>query len=135
MKILIVEPLKHPYVEDMDGSLKSMQKIIGGGIHATHPFDDSVNVVTTDMGQLIEQPMNRVLRDEDGRVDDVLCGTFLICGDGFVPLTDKQIKRYTQLFYVPEVFLHIGDRIMVLQVPDSEDKEVQYEQQHQPVYG
>ena len=135
MKILIVEPLKHPYVEDMDGSLKSMQKIIGGGIHATHPFDDSVNVVTTDMGQLIEQPMNRVLRDEDGRVDDVLCGTFLICGDGFVPLTDKQIKRYTQLFYVPEVFLHIGDRIMVLQVPDFEDKEPQYEQQHQPVYG
>ena len=131
MKILIVEPLKHPYVEDMDGSLKSMQKIIGGGIHATHPFDDSVNVVTTDMGKLIEQPMNRVLRDDNGNIDDVLCGTFLICGvsdEGLISLTDEQIKRYTQLFYVPEVFLHIGDRIMVLQVSDYEGEEMQYEQ-------
>lgn len=128
MKILVVKPCKHPEVRDIDSSLESMQEIIGGGVHATHPFDDSVNVVTTDMGQLIEQPMNRVLRDEDGRVDDVLCGTFLICRDGFVSLTDEQIKRYTQLFYVPEVFLHIGDRIMVLQVPDYEDKETQYEQ-------
>lgn len=131
MKILVVEPLKHPYVEDIDGSLKSMQKIIGGGVHATHPFDDAINVITTDMGQLIEQPMNRVLRDENGRVDDVLCGTFLICGissDRFISLTDEQIKRYTQLFYVPEVFLHIGDRIMVLQVPDHEVKEIENEQ-------
>ena len=131
MKILVVEPLKHPYVEDIDGSLKSMQEIIGGGVHATHPFDDAVDVITTDMAKLIEQPMNRVLRDNDGRVDDVLCGTFLVCGisnDRFISLTDEQIKRYTQLFYVPEVFLHIGGRIMVLQVSDHEDKETQYEQ-------
>lgn len=128
MKILVVEPLKHPYVEDIDGSLKSMQKIIGGGVHATHPFDDSVNVFTTDMGQLIEQPMNRVLRDENGSIDDVLCGTFFICGasdENLISLTDEQIKRYTQLFYVPEVFLHIGGRIMVLQVSDYEVKEIE----------
>lgn len=131
MKILVVEPLKHPYVEDINGSLKSMQEIIGGGVHATLPFDDSVNVVTTDMGKLIEQPMNRVLRDDNGCIDDVLCGTFFICGvsdEGFISLTDEQIKRYTQLFYVPEVFLHIGDRILVLQVPDYEGEEMQYEQ-------
>ena len=128
MKILVVEPLKHPFVEDIDGSMKSMQEIIGGGIHATHPLDDFVNVITTDMGQLIEQPMNRVLRDDDGRVDDVLCGTFMICGvsdEDYISLTDEQIKRYTQLFYVPEVFLYIGDRIMVLQVPDYEVKEIE----------
>lgn len=131
MKILVVEPCKHPYVEDIDGSLKSMQEIIGGGVHATHPFDDAINVITTDMGRLIEQPMNRVLRDDNGSIDDVLCGTFLICGasnENMISLTDEQIKRYTQLFYVPEVFLHIGGRIMVLKVPDHEDKETQYEQ-------
>lgn len=74
--------------------------------------------------------MNRVLRDDDGCIDDVLCGTFLICGvsdEGLISLTGEQIKRYTLLFYVPEVFLHIGYRIMVLQVPDYEDKEIQNE--------
>lgn len=131
MKILVVEPCKHPEARDIDGSLKSMQEIIGGGVHVTHPFDDGVNVITTDMAKLIEQPMNRVLRDENGSIDDVLCGTFLICGiskDRLISLTDEQIKRYTQLFYVPEVFLHIGDRIMVLQVPDHEVKEIENEQ-------
>lgn len=124
MRVLVVEPFKLPEVRDIDGSVKSMQKIIGGGIHATHPFDDSVNVITTDMGRLIEQPMNRVLRDIDGKIDDVICGTFFICGvsdEDFISLTDEQIERYSRLFYVPEVFLHIGKRILVLQVPDCEE--------------
>lgn len=127
----MVEPCKHPYVKDIDGSLKSMQRIINGRIHGTHHFDDPVTVITTDMGRLIEQPMNRALRDENGSIDDVLCGTFFICvasDENLISLTDEQIKRYTQLFYVPEVFLHIGNRIMVLQVPDYEVKEIENEQ-------
>lgn len=123
MKVLVVEPLRNPEVRDINGTLKSMQEIIGGRIHATRPFEDSVNVITNDIGKLIDQPMNRVLRDKDGKIDDVLCGTFIICGvsdEDIISLTDEQIARYTQLFNKPEVFLHIGGRIMVLQVPDEE---------------
>lgn len=123
MKVLVVEPLKRPQVQEFSGSLNSMQDIVGGRVHATHPFEDSVNVITMDMGKLIEQPMNRVLRDKDGKIDDVICGAFIICGvsdEDFISLTDEQIARYTQLFYVPEVFLHIGGRIMVLKVSDYE---------------
>ena len=41
MKILVVEPLREPYVKEIDGSLESMQKIVGGLIQAIYPFDDS----------------------------------------------------------------------------------------------
>ena len=115
MKVLVVEPLKRPQVKEINGTLRAMQEIVAGTIQAICPFSDSVNVITSDMGKLIEQPMNRVLRDMDGKIDDVICGTFLICG-----VTDEQIKRYTQLFYVPEVFLHIGRQIMVLKVANEE---------------
>ena len=34
MKILIVEPGKHPYEKEISGALKEMQKIVGGRIQA-----------------------------------------------------------------------------------------------------
>lgn len=40
MRILVVEPTKDPYVKEIDGSLASMQAIVGGYIQAVEPFDD-----------------------------------------------------------------------------------------------
>ena len=40
MRILVVEPTKDPYVKEIDGSLASMQAIVGGFIQAVEPFDD-----------------------------------------------------------------------------------------------
>ena len=40
MRILVVEPTKDPYVKEIDGSLASMQSIVGGYIQAVSPFED-----------------------------------------------------------------------------------------------
>ena len=40
MRILVVEPTKDPYVKEIDGSLTSMQAIVGGFIQAVEPFKD-----------------------------------------------------------------------------------------------
>lgn len=45
MKILVVEPMKRPYVQEIDGSLESMQKLVGGTIEAVYPFDDAVVLI------------------------------------------------------------------------------------------
>ena len=42
MTILVVEPMKPPTVQEIDSSLESMQKIVGGDIEAVYPFDDPV---------------------------------------------------------------------------------------------
>lgn len=45
LKILVVEPMTPPTVQEIDGSLESMQKIVGGTIQAVYAFDEPVCIV------------------------------------------------------------------------------------------
>lgn len=76
-------------------------------------------LVANDEGKLLGLPFNRGLRDEDGNLYDVLCGTFFLCGvaeDNFVSLSPEQIERYTKQFAVPEVLVRINGKLAVLPV-------------------
>ena len=67
-------------------------------------------------------PLNRALRDEDGQMYDAVAGTFLVVGLGeedFASLTPELAQKYEQLFHQPEVFLKLGNRLLVLPVPDE----------------
>ena len=64
MRILIVEPERRPEVREIDGSLKSMQEIVGGLIQALFPFDEPLALVCNDEGRLLGLPANRGLRDK-----------------------------------------------------------------------
>ena len=52
MRVLIIEPRKCPHVAEIDGSLKSMQEIVGGYIEAICPFADKVAIVCNEEGKL-----------------------------------------------------------------------------------
>lgn len=52
MKILIVEPGKHPREAEIDGSLESMQKTVSGYLQAIYPFEDEVALVCDDESKL-----------------------------------------------------------------------------------
>ena len=119
MRILVIEPESRPKVREIDGSLESMQEIVGGLIQPVYPFDDPVALVCNDEGKLMNLPANRGLRDEDGQIYDIVCGTFFLCGapadsDHFTSLTLEQIKRYQKLFYTPEMFWGMNGRIVCL---------------------
>ena len=111
MKILVVEPLTKPYIKEIDGSLESMQKIVGGLIQAIYPFDDpEVALVCNDEGKIIGLPFNRALRDDAGEIYDVIAGTFFLCqapadSDSFESLTDEQIKQYKEKYGHSEIYL------------------------------
>lgn len=46
----------------------------------------------------------------------------------FGSLTDEQIDRYSNLFGTPEMFVRVGEQLVVLPVPESElEKQVQKE--------
>ena len=45
MNVLVVEPMKKPYPKEIDGSLESMQELVGGTIQAVYPFVDQVALV------------------------------------------------------------------------------------------
>jgi len=101
INVLMVEPMKEPYVKELDGSLESLQGAVGGLIQAVYPFDDNVAIVCNDEGKLMGLPPNRFLRDDRNVPYDVLCGTFFVAGlseDNFASLTDKQIAKYSDMY-------------------------------------
>ena len=68
MRVLVVEPERRPELREIDGSLESMQKIVGGLIQPIYPFNDPVALVCNDEGKLMNLPMNRSLRDKNGQI-------------------------------------------------------------------
>ena len=120
MRVLVVEPERRPEVREVDGSLKSMQEVVGGLIQSVPLIGDFDTVlVCHDEGKLMNLPANRGLRDETGQIYDIVCGTFFICGvprdsDYFTSLTPEQIERYRKRFYTPEMFWGMDGRIVCL---------------------
>ena len=119
MRVLVVEPEHRPEVRDIDDSLKSMQEVVGGLIQALYIFDDPVALVCNDEAKLMELPANRGLRDQNGQVYDIVCGTFFICGapaecDHFTSLTLEQVERYRKRFRTPEMFWGMDGHIVCL---------------------
>ena len=122
MKVLVVRPMEMPEVQEIDHTLSAMQELVGGTIQAVYPFDDPVALVCNDEGKLMGLPLNRALRDEDGQMYDAVAGTFLVVGlseEDFASLTPELAQKYEQLFHQPEAFLKLGNRLLVLPVPDE----------------
>ena len=121
MRILVVEPEHRPKVREIDGSLRAMQDIVGGLIQPIYPFDDPVALVCNDEGKLMNLPANRCLQDKEGRIYDIVCGTFFLCGapadsDNFTSLAPEQIERYRERFYTPEMFWGMDGHIVCLPI-------------------
>ena len=120
MHILVVEPERRPVVREIDGSLKAMQKIVGGLMQPIPIIGEPDTVlICNDEGKLLNLPANRGLRDETRQIYDIVCGTFFICGapadcDHFTSLTPEQIERYRERYHTPELFLRVNGRIVCL---------------------
>lgn len=118
MRVLVVEPECRPEVREIDDSLKAMQEIVGGLIQPIY-LKNSVVLVCNDEGKLMDLPANRGLRDKNGQLCDIVCGTFFLYNappdsDHFTSLTSEQIKQYRERFYTPEMFWGMDGHIVCL---------------------
>lgn len=119
MLILSVEPGKAPEAKEISGSLREMQAIVGGPIQAIYPFDEQVALVCNEEGLLLRLPANRGLRDRDGNLYDIVCGTFFLCGapadaDSFTSLSPEELEYFERRFHTPEMFVGMAGRIICL---------------------
>lgn len=120
MKVLLLESGKYAQEIEIDGSLESMQNLVGGSIEAVYPFEDRVAVVCDDEGLLKQKVLNRAFTE-----DIVIAGTCFICGIGesdFISLSDNLMEKYKQKYYYPELFLRDGNQLQVVQVREPEWK-------------
>lgn len=109
MKILLVEPNDEPRTVEIDGSLASMQSLVGGLIEAIYPFSDPVALICNDEGKLIGLPQNRPLKHpETGEIYDIVCGPFFLCSapsdsENFKSLSDDLLEKYSKIFALPKL--------------------------------
>ena len=105
--VLMVEPGKHPKVTTLKDDLDSLQKAvsIGADYQGLIEFVGLGNgdcIMCNEEGKLIGLEGNRRLGN------DILVGVFYIMSENengeLLSLSEKKIKRYTELFWEPEVF-------------------------------
>ena len=120
MRILKVVPEREPEVTEISGTLESMQELVGGLIQALYPFDEVVDSIANAEGKILGLPLNRALKDRGtGEVYDIIAGTFFLCGappdsERFTSLSEEQVWRYTQMFSVPELFVNVNGKLLIL---------------------
>lgn len=124
MLILVIESGKKPVEREIDGSLEVMQAIVGGYIQVLYPFAEGIALICNDEGKIQGLPANRGLRDGNGRLYDIVCGTFFLCGapanaDHFASLTQEQVEQYRRLFWYPEIFVRTGGRLCCIPLEDE----------------
>jgi len=120
MKLLLIEPMHEPREIEIEKGLSALQEAVGGSIQAVYPFDDPVALIVNDDGKIDGLPYNRVLRDEEGQIYDILAGNILVAGLGeedFADLSPDLMHKYMELFRVPEQFLNIDGAIIVVSCP------------------
>ena len=123
MNVLLIRPNMYPKEVQIGCELEDLQNAVGGYIQVVYPFEDPVALVMNEEGKLNGSELNRALRDENGKIYDIVAGDFYVVGLGeedFCSLSNEQIKKYEEYFHQPEIFVHMGRCIMAL--PLSDDK-------------
>jgi hypothetical protein len=127
IKVLIIEVGKEPRVAKISEGLKPMQEVVGGRIEAYELFKDQAAIICNEEGKLKGLPPNRVIRDENKAIKDVIVGTFFICGapmesDQFVSLSDKQLEKFKEQFKYPERIKNTANGIIAMPFKAKDDK-------------
>ena len=114
IRILVIPPSGPPYPDTIPDKLIALQNIVGGDIEVLYPFADPVGIVCHKFGKFIGLPLNRALRDESGKIYDIIAGTFFIVGlgiDDFESISDEMLEKYANLFRRPETFIKMDGEI------------------------
>lgn len=125
--VLAVEPMAEPYIKEIDNTLESLQKEVGGLIQATYPYDDLIAIVCNDEGKINGLELNRAIYDEDKNMTDIIAGTFLIVGltdESFGTLPDDMISKYKEMFKQPQTFVRLNNEIVAIPVKPSIRKQL-----------
>ena len=122
MDVLLVQPNAYPKKISVGTELEDLQAMVGGDIEVTYPFEDEVAIILNESGKINGLPLNRAIYTEDGDMQDIYAGDFLVVGlteDDFGSLSPELMEKFEQKFHQPETFVRLGRSIMA--VPMSDD--------------
>ena len=104
MKIIVVPVNEIPRSIEIDGSLESMQAVVGGliQIYMLDNADDIV-IICNEEGKINGSCPNRVIIGANGRVEDVIYGDFFLCSahpdsEELESIPDNLVDEYIRRF-------------------------------------
>ena len=119
MKVLLIKPMEHPQVVDIENSLKEFYRILDCDcITATYPWEERAALVTDDNGLFTEKSFSRYIPE----LEQPIKGNFFICGLGeedFAELPQDLIQKFRERFWVPEAFVSMFGQMAVIQMDDG----------------
>ncbi|MGN0107493.1 MAG: DUF3846 domain-containing protein [Hominilimicola sp.] len=124
LEVLLVEPGQYAKMTTIEAGLSSMQEIVGGYIQAVNYFDEPVTLVCNEEGKINGSELNRAIKDDNGKIVDIMAGTFFVCGVGdenFTSLPPEHREKFEKMFKKPEAFLKMGKGIMSIPVEPKKD--------------
>ena len=122
IKVVLLQPGKIAKVTEIDSTYEAMKEIVGGGIDV-YQLDSRVVIHNRD-GKNDGLDYCRAMRDEDGRVVDIIAGTCFVCGtngDEFISLTEEEAAETKKEFKLPERFYSVGDEINAVRFNPEKD--------------
>ncbi|MBR4766365.1 MAG: DUF3846 domain-containing protein, partial [Clostridia bacterium] len=78
---------------------------------------DPVALICNDEGKINGLPLNRALKDDSGKIYDVIAGNFLVVGltdDDFGSLSDELIEKFRDKCMPPEINFMLNGQLMAL---------------------
>lgn len=143
MDMLLVQPNAYPKKISVGTELEDLQAMVGGDIEVTYPFEDEVAIILNESGKINGLPLNRAIYTEDGDMQDIYAGDFLVVGlteDDFGSLTSEQMQKFEEKFHQPQMFVRMGRSIMAIPVPDDmvkkmEEKAAKPQEKSKPAPG
>ena len=107
IKVLMVEPGKHPTVTELDNNLDSLQKAVSincdyQGLIELIPVELGVVFLCNEEGKLNGMEGNRKFGY------DILCGVFYVCSEddegNLASLSEENMAKYKSRFWHPEFY-------------------------------
>lgn len=125
IEVLYIEPMKKARFIEIGENLASMQETVGGMIEEYMPFEDEVAIVCNEEGKLRGMELNRAIFNEDGNLQDIICGSFFICyapidSERFMSFPEELKTKYEEKFRWPQQFFRNGNEITVRNLEPKE---------------
>ena len=127
IEVIWVQPMKEAQVIEIGNDLASMQELVDGYIEEYMPFEDDAAIVCNGEGKMMGLPPNRAIYDQDGHMQEVICGSFFIChapvdSEEFKSLPEDMKKKYMEKFKAPERFFMTAEGINAVKLDTKKQK-------------
>lgn len=123
MKVLLVKPLEHPQVVEIESTLDAMYRILEcGTITAAYPWMEPLALITDDEGMLTDKLPCRYVQE----LEQPIMGNFFLCGldkENFAGLPEDLIQKYRERFWRPELIFSLPHGLTVIPVDDGTEPE------------